>query len=226
MLSRRELIGKAAVGAGAAALTLGAARTAVASTGTGDVQATPGKLPTDPSSRLPGGPLGKLPGDPSGKLPSDPSVILPEDRGGQAVAPPAESAAVPPPWALVWPLAAGSMVAHGWRLADLGPVRDGSCVVTLQNGRGRSHRIHLCRNDGNPQGIVYTRRVDLVVMNEGQSDLPTEEKLAQAVAELAHAIAANERRVPGRIFTELLPHAERLRRFASAGDPWADGKLR
>jgi hypothetical protein len=126
----------------------------------------------------------------------------------------------------VSPLAAGSVVAHGWRLADLAAVRDGSCVVTLQNKRGRSHRVHLCRNDGNPQGIVYTRRVDLVVMNEGQGDLPTEEKLAQAVAELAHVVAANERKAPDRIFTDLLPHAERMRRFASAGEPWADGKLR
>ncbi|TMA38658.1 MAG: hypothetical protein E6J79_06055, partial [Deltaproteobacteria bacterium] len=110
------------------------------------------------------------------------------------------------------------MVGHGWRLVDLGPVEDGSCVVTLQNRRGRAHRVHLCRNDGKPQGIIYTRRVDLVVMNEGYGDLPTEERLAQAVAKLAHVIAANEARVPGRV-TELLPHAERLRRFAAAAPP-------
>jgi hypothetical protein len=257
MLSRRELIGKAAVGAGVAALTIGAGRTAVASTGTGDVQPVPGMvpnlsgtlpsnpsaklpsdpsvvLPSDPSALLPGDPSGilpshpsaKLPSDPSAKLPTDPSVVLPENRGVQEPVAPADAAAAPPPWALVRPLVAGSMIAHGWRLADVGPVRDGSCVVTLRNERGRSHRIHLCRNDGDPQGLVYTRRVDLVVMNEGQGDLATEEQLAQAVAELAHRIAANEPWVPGRIFTDLLPHGERLRRFASAGNPWADGKLR
>jgi hypothetical protein len=199
MLSRRELIGKAVVGAGAAALALGAAGTVVASTG--DVHAAPGALPGEPS-------------------------VLPEERGGQEAAPPAEAAATPPPWELVSPLAAGSVVAHGWRLVDLGPVRDGSCVVTLQNKRGRSHRVHLCRNDGNPQGIVYTRRVDLVVMNEGYGDLPTEERLAQAVAELSHAVAANEAKVPQRVFADLLPHAERLRRFTSVDGPYADGKLR
>jgi hypothetical protein len=195
MLSRRTLIGKAAVGA-AAALALGAARTGVAFT-------------RDLHNAAPGGPS--------------------DDHDRQDAAPPPEDSAKissPPPWELVSPLAAGSVVAHGWRLADLAPVRDGSCVATLQNERGRSHRVHLCRNDGNPQGIVYTRRVDLVVMNEGQGDLPTEEKLAQAVAGLAHAVAANERKAPDRIFTDLLPHAERLRRFASAGEPWADGKLR
>ena len=199
MLSRRELIGKAAVGAALA----------VSAAGTGVAAARALHAATDDRT---GGPA--------------------DDRDGRnavpppAVPPPADSVAIssPPPWDLLSPLVAGSVVGHGWRLVDLGPVEDGSCVVTLQNRRGRSHRVHLCRNDGNPQGIIYTRRVDLVVMNEGYGDLPTEERLAQAVAELAHVIAANEARVPGRV-TELLPHAERLRRFAAAAPP-AGGKLR
>ena len=198
MLSRRELIGKAAVGA---ALAVSAAGTGVAA-----ARALHGAT-DDPT----GGPA--------------------EDRDGRnavpprAEPPPADSAAIsaPPPWDLLSPLVAGSVVGHGWRLVDLGPVQDGSCVVTLQNRRGRAHRVHLCRNDGKPQGIIYTRRVDLVVMNEGYGDLPTEERLAQAVAELAHVIAANEATVPD--LAELLPHAERLRRFAAAAPP-AGGKLR
>jgi len=105
-------------------------------------------------------------------------------------------------------------------------VRDGACVVTLQNARGRARRIHLCRNDGTPQGIVYTRRVDLVVMNEGDGDLPTEEPLAQAVAELAHVVAANEGAASDRLFTDLLPHADRVQRFAAAPGVYAFGKLR
>jgi len=185
MLSRRELIGKTAVGA-AAALTVSAAGLRVAS-----ARSVPAA--TD--------------------YPAD-------DRDGRnAVPPPAE-----PPPADAGAIVAGSVVGHGWRLVGLGPVQDGSCVVTLQNRRGRSHRVHLCRNDGNPQGIVYTRRVDLVVMNEGYGDLPTEERLAQAVAELAHVIATNEAMVPDGV-AELLPHAERLRRFAAAAPP-AGGKLR
>jgi hypothetical protein len=197
MLSRRELIGKAAVGAGAAALAVGAARTTVASTGA--VHA-PNAVRDDTS-------------------------LLEKPAGGEST-PSAAVAVIPPPWGLVSPLAVGSVVADGWRLAALGPVQDGSCVVTLQNEQGRSRRVHLCRNDGSPQGIVYTRRVDLVVMNEGGGDLPTEEKLAQAVAGVAHAVAANERHAPEGLFTELLPHAERLRRFASAEGAYADGKLR
>ena len=202
MLSRRELIGKAAIGATTAALTLSAARTAVAS-------ARALRAATDNPT---GGPADDRDGRHAVPPPADP--------------PPADSVvrSSPPPWDLLSPLGAGSVVAHGWRLVDLGPVEDGSCVVTLQNRRGRSHRIHLCRNDGNPQGIIYTRRVELVVMNEGYGDLPTEERLAQAVAELAHVIAANEATVPDRV-AELLPHAERLRRFAAAAPP-AGGKLR
>jgi len=199
MLSRRELIGKAAVGA-TAALTLTAAGAAVASA------RAPHALTDNPTA------------DPAG-----------ERDGRNAGPPPTESAAVasPPPWELLSPLVAGSLVGHGWRLVDLGPVQDGSCVVTLQNERGRSHRVHLCRNDGSPQGLVYTRRVDLVVMNEGHGDLPTEEGLAQAVAGLAHAVAANEAQVADGVLAELLPHAERLRRFASAdGTLSGDGKLR
>jgi hypothetical protein len=129
--------------------------------------------------------------------------------------------AAPPPWELLSPLVAGAVLAHGWRLADVSPVRDGSCVVTLRSERGRSHRAHLCRNDGTPQGLVHTRRLDLVVMNGGHGDLPTEEGLAHAVAALAHVAAANEAKAPDRALADLLPHAERVRRFASA-----DGKLR
>jgi hypothetical protein len=123
----------------------------------------------------------------------------------------------PPPWDLLRPLALGAAVSNGWRVAGLTGVVDGSSVLTLQNERGRSHRIHLCRNDGSPQGLVYTNRLDLVVMNGGQGDLPTEEGLAQAVAEVAHVLAANERdRRHENLVTALLPQAERVRLFAAA----------
>jgi hypothetical protein len=199
MLSRRELIGKGAVGAAVTAVALGAA-TAVASPSHRDGRTAPG----------------------------DRAVPAPDRDGQETLPSPVEAAAIaaPPPWGLVSPLAAGAELAHGWRLAELGPVRDGSCVVTLQNARGRARRIHLCRNDGTPRGLVYTRRVDLVVMNEGAGDLPTEETLAQAVAALAHVVAANEGTVPAGLFTDLLPHAERVERFAVAAGRYADGKLR
>ena len=53
-------------------------------------------------------------------------------------------------------------------------------------------------------------------MNGGRADLPTEEGFAQAVARLAHVIARNERRLAAGVFAELLPHTERMARFAGA----------
>ena len=121
----------------------------------------------------------------------------------------------PPPWELLYPLAAGASVGDGWRLADLGGVADGSCVLTLKNERGRTHRVHICRNDGSPMGVVYARQFDLLVMNGGQGDLPTDEGLAQAVAEVAHVLAANEGDSQHRTtVAALLPQAERVTRFS------------
>ena len=201
MLSRRDLIGKAAVGAAAALAVGGVVGTAVAAT-------RPSRDGTD---------------DPAHPKDDSPANVV----GLTVLETPPDGAeiAAPPPWALVAPFTQGSVVAHGWRLAELGPVQDGSVVVTLQNARGRAHRVHLCRNDGSPHGVVYTRRLDLVVMNEGYGDLPTEEHFAQAVAALAHAIARNETTTADAVFAALLPHAERMQRYA-AGDVAVDGKLR
>jgi hypothetical protein len=123
----------------------------------------------------------------------------------------------PPPWELLQPLALGSEVGHGWRVADLSAVVDGSCVLPLENERGRTHRVHVCGYYGRPQGLVHTKRLDLVVMNGGRGDLPTEEGLAQGVAEVAHVLAANEAKwghAP--LMTALLPQAERVRKFGAA----------
>src|SRR5262245_29928738 len=110
MLSRRELIGKAAVGA-TAALAVSAARTAVGSA------------------------------RPLHATPDDPGVGGGDERSAEQRPAEAEAVASPRPWELLSPLVAGSVVAHAWRVADLGPVRDGSCVVTLENERGQGHRV-------------------------------------------------------------------------------------
>lgn len=206
MLSRRTLIGKAAVGA-VAALAVGAA---------GSV----GQAATRPRR------TGAAPGAGPDEVPAEafgPADVTAEESTAEVVA---RAPQAPAPWALVAPLAAGAEVAHGWTLVDLTPVQDGSAVVTLQNGRGHAQRIHLCANDGTPQGLVFTRRVDLVVMNQGYGELPTDEPLGQAVAALAHAIAANEGRVADEVFATLLPHRERVERFAAANDVATDGRLR
>lgn len=199
MLSRRSMIGKLAAGAAVSvAWAVGTARVGAAAT----------RSDRDDASA----PLDLRHGD--GGLASPPTAP-------PAVADACPPALVtgPPPWELVRPLTLGAVVAHGWRVADLSPVMDGACVLTLRNQRGVTHRIHLCRNDGRPHGLVYTDRLDLMVMNGGQGDLPTDEGLAQAVAAVAHVLAANEGdRQHDPQVAALLPHAERLRQFSGAAD--------
>ena len=187
MLSRRDLMGKLAA-SGAVLVAAGAARASMA----------PSNLDTVAESD-------------SGKVAAaDPSDGLDVVDSGHP-----ETASAEAPWGLLRPLAMGSVVAHGWRVAGLTGAVDGTCVLTLENERGRAHRIHLCRNGGSPQGLVYTDSIDLLVMNGGQGDLATEEGFAQAVAEVAHVLSANERRQAA-VVASLMPHDERLRRFTGA----------
>ncbi len=186
MLSRRELVGKAAVGA-AAVLTAGAAaRAAVGSTPQGaeaPVHTGLVDAATTEESQLAAG--------------------SPPVEGGSLA-----TLEAPAPWEILQPLTVGSTVASGWTIAALTGAVNGSCVVTLENDRGRQNRVHICRNDGNPNGIVYTRDFDLLAMNGGKGDLPTEESFARAIAELAHVLAANEGSTT--VVASLMPHAERL----------------
>ena len=197
ILSRRALVGKLAAGAAVAcAATVGPAQAISA---------------------------WKSAGTPAGSGLGDEQLgLLPEAAAARAdpmleTKPLAAEASATAPWELVSPLAMGSPVAQGWRVAGLTGVENGSCVLTLENRRGRAHRVHLCRNDGRPQGLVYTKQVDLVVMNGGQGDLPTDESLAQAVAEVAHVLALNEAdRQQAPVMAAMLPHAERVHLFAEA----------
>ena len=202
MLSRRAMIGKLAAG------TAGAAVALVAGGGRAKAALVPGMAMTPEVGFGPGEPV----------LQRVPEAVVTETAETSETVAELAPVSEPPPWELLRPLALGSMVAHGWRVAELSGIEAGSCVLTLQNGRGRMHRVHLCGNDGRPQGIVYTRKFDLVVMNGGQGDLPTEEGLAQAVAEVAHVVAANEGSGQQQLAAALMPHAERVRVFATSAD--------
>jgi hypothetical protein len=197
-LSRRAFVGKLAVGA-AAACAAGVGAQAVS------------------ARETPISPLGRVDADPLTSLLTGPFPPVTAAAAGAAALAAAEPP-VPeslPPWELLRPLSLGSAVTPEWRVGGVTGIADGSCVLTLENARGRAQRIHLCGNAGRPQGLVYTQRVDLVVMNGGQGDLPTEEGFAQAVAEVAHVVAANEGGQE-RVVTALLAHAERVERFAAA----------
>lgn len=193
-LSRREFVGRVAAGAAAA----------VAASGL--------KLAEASQRAALGGAAQSPVGQASAAQAANESAA---QAANESAAQAASESTAPPPWEMLQPLSLGAAVAGGWRVAGLSAIAHGSCVLTLENESGRSHRIHLCRNDGRPQGLVYTGGVDLVVMNGGRGDLPTEEGLAQAVAQVAHVLAANEGR-HGETLTALLPQAERAQLFAAS----------
>ncbi len=214
MLSRRDLVGRLAAGT-AMMWAAGLARTSFASARraepvTGSALDQEGSIQAATAATEAIVPAPEPVGDPRKAVDPQPAVV---DAG------PASTLGAPPPWELLRPLAKGSLVAYGWRVAGLTGVVDGTCVLTLVNPRGREHRVHLCRNDGRPQGLVHTKGLDLVVMNGGRGDLPTEEGLAQAVARLAHVLARNETKWKNRpLMAALMPQSERLRLFSGPVD--------
>ncbi len=197
-LSRRAFVGKLATGAAGAALAIAAT--------TGRADAVPRK--TGGSATLPEG--GHV------DLGAEAIPPLAEAEREQATPETVVDAAPPAPWQILEPLTVGALVASDWRVVDFQGAVDGACVLTLGNDRGRTNRVHVCRNDGQPRGLVYTSRFDLVVMNGGRGDLPTEEGFGLAVAEIAHTIAANETSSRGaEVASALLPQSDREQRFAA-----------
>src|SRR5437867_4448102 len=124
MLSRRALVGRLAAGA-AVAWAAGGGRTKVAF--------ARGRMNTSPSSgpghAEVGAAVDRLTPAAEGTAPSleaypaAPVPAAPVERS--AAAAPVTAA---PPWELVRPLALGTEVAHGWRVAELSGVVDGVCV--------------------------------------------------------------------------------------------------
>lgn len=200
-LSRRAFVGKIAAGAAGAAVAIAA--------GSARSEASVRRFDSgDPTS-------GEVVHNPA-ELANAPSAESTAASSEIQTATTAELTA-PAPWNVLRPLTVGSAVAANWRVVDLSAPAYGSCVLTLGNDSDRTHRIHICRNDGQPRGLVYTERFDLVVMNGGRGDLPTEEGFGQAVAAVAHVIASNEG--TGRaqsLAGTLLAQADRETRFADS----------
>jgi hypothetical protein len=218
-LSRRAFVGKLATGAAGAAVALAAGVKGAEALST--PQWSKGAEALGGTRQWPTGHGAEGEGKPAFIPPA--AEMQPEATQQVAAAENAAPASTvlppdaPPPWELLKPLGKGSKVVYGWRVSDLSPVMDGSFVLTLENKRGRTHRVHVCRNEGRPAGLVYTKQLDLVVMNGGRGDLPTEEGLAQAVAEVAHVLAANEAKWQAApMMTALLSQAKRVEMFGAA----------
>ncbi len=186
-LSRRAFVGKVATGAAGAAVALSATVASARPTTTTGNQ----ERHVDEISKV------------------DEPIEAATNLGGEEEGWEQASEIAEQPWQLLHPLREGSDVVAGWQVSGLTGIVHGSCVVTLRNGSGREHRVHVCRNGGEPQGLVYTDKVDLVAMNGGRGDLPTEESFGQAVAALAHVIASNEGSQPA-IVASLMTQTDRV----------------
>ncbi len=153
--------------------------------------------------------VGAAAGDANASLPRQ---AAPRPAGTPVeVAPPAPSR----PWTLLRSVEPGQALGAGWHLADLGPVAAGAVVVHLVDVEGRSARVHLCARDGEPDGVAHTDRFDLLLMNRGDGQTPSDEGLGRVVIGLAAIIARNEAAALAAHpeLAGLLPHEERLRSY-------------
>jgi hypothetical protein len=121
-----------------------------------------------------------------------------------------------PPWWLISPLTAGQQVGPTWSVGNLEVVREGAAVLTLVTGDERQARVHICAHEGRPRGLVHTALFDLVLMDGGQGDRPTDESLGRVLMQLGRHIRRNEIRSDdaqiGSV-TGLLSHDERVALF-------------
>lgn len=127
----------------------------------------------------------------------------------------AQAQAGAPLWLLA-PLAPGSSLGKGWTLETLSAVERGASVLGLRNADGRAARVHLCARDGRPRGVAHTALFDLMLMDGGQGDHPTDEGLGRALLTLASRVRNNELQTADRRVIGLLSHVQRVERFGAA----------
>lgn len=116
------------------------------------------------------------------------------------------------PWDLISPLSTGSRLAGGWRVQGLSGVRKGAAVLTLIHAEHGEAQIHVCAHNGRPQGIASTAMLDLVIMDGGDGDKPTNERLGRIVMDIASRIRKNETHDSAdlRTMSRMMPHGERI----------------
>ena len=116
------------------------------------------------------------------------------------------------PWWLVHPLHKGDTIGLGWSVSTLGPVHKGAAILELSHRTGQTARVHICTYEGKPKGLAHTALFDLILMDGGRGDKPTEETIGRVLMTLAEIIAENEIRDEADLskVTRMLTHTERV----------------
>ena len=121
------------------------------------------------------------------------------------------------PWWLLNPLTKGTSIGKGWRIVDLGAIEQGASVLVLQHRDGTVANVHICVHDGAPKGLAHTEFLDLVLMDGGSGDRPTNEHLGRVLLGIAKRIRKNELAVQQNLqeLAFLQTHEERVIRYGA-----------
>jgi hypothetical protein len=122
-----------------------------------------------------------------------------------------------PPWWLFSPVRPGSSLGLGWRMGSLSPVERGAVVLELHRDGGdtegvRVARVHICAREGKARGLAHSELFDLVLMDGGQGEKPTDERLGRVLLGLADRVRKNELESNAELkdLGRLLPHGQRV----------------
>ena len=97
----------------------------------------------------------------------------------------------PEPWWLIYPLEKGSKLPRGWRIQALSRVERGASVLELARNSEESVRLHICFREGEAKGLAHSEMFDLLLMDGGNGDRPTDEDLARVLKDIARRIRTN-----------------------------------
>ena len=121
-----------------------------------------------------------------------------------------------PPWWLLAPLETGTRIGSEWRIAGLSPITQGATILSLVHRDQRTARVHICARRGQARGLAHTGLFDLVLMDGGQGDRPTDESLGRVLKQVARHIRHNELLVDDdglRSVVRLQSHPDREARY-------------
>ena len=118
----------------------------------------------------------------------------------------------PEPWWLIFPLEKGAKLAKGWRVRGLSRVQRGASILELERMTGEFARVHICYRNGEPKGLAHSEMFDLLLMDGGNGDRPTEEGLGRVLKDIERRIRMNEVREDANLrpLARMQTHEERV----------------